>query len=105
MKYKLHLDTANRDIKRVKLLENSEVIAEMASAEDEFILIKKILIDNSVSIQDISKIEVNRGPGSFTGLKVGVSIANTFNYVKGNIKNWSDLILPEYGSEPNIGKN
>ncbi|MBU1016857.1 hypothetical protein KJ678_01715 [Patescibacteria group bacterium] len=104
MNYKLYLDTAKRDTKVVKLLKDSEVFAEIAGVEDEFVLIKKILKDNNISINDISGIDVNKGPGSFTGLKVGVSIANAFNYAYGNIKSWRDLILPEYGGEPNISK-
>ena len=33
-------------------------------------------------IDDITEIEVNTGPGSFTGLRVGVSVANAIGYAK-----------------------
>jgi len=104
MEFLLFLDTADRDKKVVRLLEDSKIVDEVISSEDEFISINKILKNNKLTLKDISRIDVNKGPGSFTGLKIGVSIANAFNFAKGNIKDWKDLILPEYGREPNISK-
>jgi len=104
MRYNLYLDTAIRDNKIVKLLEGFEVVDEIISSDDEFVSIKKILTRNNITVEDVSKIDVNKGPGSFTGLKVGVTIANTFNYIRGNVKTWNGLILPEYGKEPNVSK-
>jgi len=101
---RLYLDTADRNKKIIKIFKGSKVIGKVSGIEDEFILIKKILKNSNVSIDDISRIDVNKGPGSFTGLKIGVSIANSFNYSKGKIKSWGDLIFPEYGAEPNIGR-
>ena len=101
---RLYLDTADRNKKIIKIFKGSKVIGKVSGIEDEFILIKKILKNSNVSIDDISRIDVNKGPGSFTGLKIGVSIANSFNYSKGKIKSWEDLIFPEYGAEPNIGR-
>ncbi|MBI3984807.1 MAG: tRNA (adenosine(37)-N6)-threonylcarbamoyltransferase complex dimerization subunit type 1 TsaB [Candidatus Levybacteria bacterium] len=45
------------------------------------LLIEKVLKDNNLSPKDLSKIEVNKGPGSFTGLRVGIAIANTLSYL------------------------
>ena len=39
-------------------------------------LIDKLLKKHKLSLKDINEIEVNTGPGSFTGLRVGISIAN-----------------------------
>ena len=79
----LHIDTS--DMKRVKvsLKDNGEVV-ESLSAENEFgsqvllSLIKKI-----ADIKDISAIEVETGQGSFTGLRVGVSVANALGFSLG----------------------
>lgn len=40
-------------------------------------MIDRMLQEQSLTIRDIDAIEVNLGPGSFTGLRVGVAIANT----------------------------
>ena len=43
-------------------------------------LITKILKAKKISLSDLSGIEVNPGPGSFTGTRVGVSVANALGY-------------------------
>lgn len=46
-------------------------------------LVKKIIEKNDLKIEDIDEIEVNPGPGSFTGIKVGISIANALGFSLG----------------------
>jgi len=77
--------------------------------------IRKILNKLSIKPDDLGGIVVFKGPGSFTGLRIGVAVANTMAYalnipiVATNGKNWreagleklsqgqNDLIaLPEY---------
>src|SRR3989344_801829 len=43
-------------------------------------MIVKILKNNKKNFSDLSAIEVNTGPGSFTGTRVGVAIANALGY-------------------------
>ncbi len=43
-------------------------------------LIEKVLKGKSLSLKDIDNIEVNTGPGSFTGIRVGMSIANALSF-------------------------
>jgi tRNA threonylcarbamoyl adenosine modification protein YeaZ len=43
-------------------------------------MIVKILKKNKLSFNDLTGIEVNPGPGSFTGTRVGVSVANALGY-------------------------
>jgi tRNA threonylcarbamoyladenosine biosynthesis protein TsaB len=45
--------------------------------------IEKILKKHSLTISDIEAVEVNCGPGSFTGLRVGVAIANALAFSLG----------------------
>src|SRR3989344_5956169 len=40
-------------------------------------LIQELLEKHKLKPRNINKIEVNPGPGSFTGLRVGAAIANT----------------------------
>lgn len=104
MRYRLYLDTTDRKQKIVKLFKEEKLMYSVSSEESEFELIDKVLVKVGIKFRDIDSIDVNRGPGSFTGLKIGATIANTFNYLKGNIEKWDDLIIPEYGAEPHISK-
>ena len=46
---------------------------ESSNNEELASLLKKILDDNSLSINDVNTILINKGPGSFTGLRVGMA--------------------------------
>ncbi len=42
--------------------------------------IMEIIKKEKITIKDITQIEVNGGPGSFTGTRVGVAIANALGF-------------------------
>jgi len=44
-------------------------------------LINQILKKNKKRLEDLTEIEVETGPGSFTGLRVGISVANTLAWI------------------------
>lgn len=44
-------------------------------------MIDRLLKKHKLKLRDIDEIRVETGPGSFTGLRVGVSIANAFGFV------------------------
>lgn len=92
-------------------------------AETIHIKIKAMLDKNQKQLKDIQAIVAYEGPGSFTGLRIGLSVANaladTLNIpiVSGSSKHWIKLgisalldgqnqkmVLPEYGSPPHITK-
>jgi tRNA threonylcarbamoyladenosine biosynthesis protein TsaB len=54
-------------------------------------LLDSLLTKHKLSLRNISSIEVHTGPGSFTGLRVGISIANTLAYA---------LHIPINGGKP-----
>jgi len=99
--YKIYIDTSKRFEKSVKLLRN-EVKVDSRFGDIDIVFSLKALLDaHDLKIQDIADINVNPGPGSFTGLKVGVTIANVLNWSLGRKKS-TEFILPNYGAEPNI---
>lgn len=83
---------------RIKKIEVEEGIKFLKS-EACLPLIDKICKENNLSIYDIIKINVNEGPGSFTGLRVGISIANAMSYllkIPVNNKKIGDFVFPVY---------
>ncbi len=49
-------------------------------AERLHLFIQNILQKNQIDIKQISAVSVSSGPGSYTGLRIGVSAAKTFAY-------------------------
>ena len=43
-------------------------------------MIVKILKKNELNLKDLTAVEVNCGPGSFTGTRVGISVANALGF-------------------------
>lgn len=43
-------------------------------------LIEKVLQKNKLDLTDLNEIKVKRGPGSFTGLRVGIAVANALGF-------------------------
>lgn len=101
--YKIKLDTSDRYKKSVILLRDGELIDEIKGDLDVVVAIQAILQKNKIKISEIDEFYANPGPGSFTGLKIGATIANVLNWVSGK-KKIDELSYPEYGSEPNIHK-
>lgn len=62
-------------------------------------LIEKALKKGNIAIQEIDEINVNEGPGSYTGIKVGVSVANAISFAFGkkiNNKKLGQLVEARY---------
>ncbi len=85
--------------------------------------IEALLKEKEKSWQDINGIVCYRGPGSFTGLRIGLTVANTVSttleipIVGSNGADWiqdginrlldhgdDKIVLPEYGQEAHITK-
>ena len=81
----LFLDTSS-DILVLSLIKDNSVIdtIKLESAKTHSIYavdtLKKIIEENNLTPNDIDKVFVVNGPGSFTGIRIGVTIAKTFCY-------------------------
>lgn len=89
---KLFIDTSNSE--RIKVgLDDEMFVADSRKEKSQILLpfIDKLLKKKDKKIGDITEIEVNTGPGSFTGLRVGVSVANALGWVLGVSVNGKDV--------------
>lgn len=122
---KLWLRTDQPDA-QVKLLKDGLVLSEETwhahrELSDTLLLkINTVLQNAGAQLKDITAIFVYSGPGSFTGLRIGVTVANTLSYSLGvpvygvDDQTWqsgehigvaaSVYVVPEYGREANITK-
>ena len=48
-------------------------------SEDLLVKIDQILSQNKLTLKNIKAIIINQGPGSFTGLRVGISVVNVLS--------------------------
>lgn len=100
----LILDTAdNKKITVGLIIDGKKDIQteEITSNKTQIILpmIDRILKKHSLKLKDLSEIKINAGPGSFTGLRVGLAIANALSFalrIPINGKKVGEIILPIY---------
>ncbi len=78
---RLYIDTSNKEKIIIKLNgKKFETKAKSGSSQMLLPFIDEILRKENVTINDIKSVEVNTGPGSFTGLRIGVAVANTLGF-------------------------
>ncbi len=76
----LTIDSTSRE-KVTVALDDKKIIEEQKLGSQVLLpLIVKILKKQKTTFADISEIEVNTGPGSFTGTRVGVAVANALGF-------------------------
>jgi len=82
----LQIDSTLRDRVKVALKERGnvkikELIIEQKTGSQALLpAIVKIVKDSKINLSDIKSVEVKTGPGSFTGTRVGVAIANALGF-------------------------
>lgn len=106
-----------------KLLAYSPWQAHRQLAETIHLKIKSLLNENKFKFEQVDAIAVYKGPGSFTGLRIGMSVANALAdsfklpIVSQNGNEWiaislarlangdnEKIVRPEYGAPPHITK-
>ena len=95
----MFLDTSTDTV--ILRLDSKEYQAEFGHdmAEKLLSFIHEKLQENGKDFKDITEIDFNEGPGSFTGLRIGASIVNTLIH---ELNLNQPLITPNYGRPANI---
>lgn len=81
----LCLDTAT-DICTVSVIENNEILAFKDSKEERShsvqlaVFIQEVLEKAQLTTNDLAAVAISKGPGSYTGLRIGVSMAKGLCY-------------------------
>ena len=81
----LSIDTTKREEVKVELIDGKKlkdkiVIKQQLGSQALLPAIVKILKKNKISFKDLSGVNVIPGPGSFTGTRIGVAVANTIGF-------------------------
>ena len=82
------LDSSNKDL-YVGLLKDKTLIDEITyqawQRQSEYMIVEleKILFRNNVNKKDISKVMVGVGPGSYTGVRIALTIAKIISQMSG----------------------
>lgn len=80
--YLLALDTSSRAL-TVALLRDNELLAEDGMEAERnhsiFLLpvVQRMLAEHGVSVNQLRAVAVGKGPGSYTGVRIGVTVAKT----------------------------
>lgn len=89
MTYILNIETATKNCSVSLAKDGSTIlckeIAEQgySHAEKLHVFIEDILKETGVTVQDLTAVAVSKGPGSYTGLRIGVSTAKGLCYALG----------------------
>lgn len=86
MNYILHIESATK-VCSVALSKNGQLIGLKETQEDGYshgenltLFIEQLLSEQAISAKDLKAISVASGPGSYTGLRIGVSAAKGLCY-------------------------
>ncbi len=103
------------------ILHEKKWLAERRLADELLGEIESFLHENNVAFENLDGLAVFRGPGSYTGLRIGISVMNALSYgltipIAGELgDNWFEksrkrlakgdnetIVIPEYGGLPNV---
>lgn len=100
----LKIDTSDNlntivEIKTLKGVYKLEEKRKIPGDQNVLELVEKLLQKYKLTLKDINALEINLGPGSFTGLRVGAAITNALSFglsLKINENSIGSIIEPKY---------
>lgn len=84
--YILGIDTSSNML-TVALSDNNKILTEIHTDKQMGLLqnlapaAESVLYENNIDVNDLGAVAVSLGPGSFTGLRIGIAYAKTMAYV------------------------
>lgn len=89
----LKIDTKDAKKVKVQIEKDGQVlvgssVSSISRPESILNLVDRLCAKNKIELKQMSSIEVIKGPGSYTGLKVGIAVANALSF---------SLLLPVNG--------
>lgn len=102
MKIPLFIDTSEIYTAKVAVEidgKRYEKISESKILKSQMVLplIESLLKEHELKLSDITEIKIAIGPGSFTGLRVGATVANSLGYLLGvPVNGKKSLAIPVY---------
>lgn len=103
----LSIDTSKTDETYVRLTRGEEQFEKRVkrhhTSQETLRMIEDLLLDHRMSLSDIKSVSVCRGPGSFTGIRVGIAVGMMLSAlltVPINGQPPGSYIEPEYGNDP-----
>lgn len=84
----LHINTKDQKVIKVALKKEGTIVKSLSEVNEYgsqvlLPLIEKLLKSQKLEFKDLKGIKVETGHGSFTGLRVGVSVANALGFSLG----------------------
>lgn len=81
----LYINTKDQKFVTVSLKKEGRILKSLSKqnaygSQELLPLIEKLLKGQKLTVKDLKAVEVETGPGSFTGIKVGVAVANALGY-------------------------
>ena len=87
----LYIDTSLSDVSIACLKDDTllnSIVRNIPNKHSVYTLsyIKEVLDNSNIDKKDIDNIFVVNGPGSFTGIRIGLTIAKTYSYLLDNCR-------------------
>ena len=108
--YCLYIDTHFKSLVLV-LFKNDLIVSKIeidSGKHSQYMIdsLKKILEENKITVNEIDSIIVINGPGSFTGVRIGIVVAKIIGFTKKvhvKVLSYLEALVLNYDSDVNLG--